>query len=148
MKEKIIKKYSNDEITVIWQPDLCTHSTICWNASVGLPGVFNPDARPWINMNGDTTERIAKQVNKCPSGALSYRKNNESGQQAGAACTKNESVVEIVDNGPLLVYGNIILKNKDQEEKKAGRVTAFCRCGASKKKPYCDGAHMKINFED
>jgi uncharacterized Fe-S cluster protein YjdI len=44
----------------------------CWT---GLIEVFNPRERPWIKMDGATTERIIEQVKKCPSGALSFYKN-------------------------------------------------------------------------
>ena len=67
-------KYSNGQITVVWKPELCQHSTICWK---GLLQVFNPNEKPWINMNGASTERIIEQVRKCPSGALSYYLNDE-----------------------------------------------------------------------
>ena len=50
-------------------------------------------------------------------------------------------------NGPLLVYGNITVKHPDGEEIQKNKVTAFCRCGQSSNKPYCDGTHTKINFE-
>ena len=66
------KEYSNEDITVIWKPGLCQHSTRCWK---GLINVFNPQEKPWININGDTSERIIEQVKKCPSGALSYFEN-------------------------------------------------------------------------
>jgi len=62
-------KYSNEEITVVWKPSLCQHSSICWK---GLITVFNPNEKPWINMNKASSERIMEQVKKCPSGALSY----------------------------------------------------------------------------
>lgn len=62
-------KYSNGEVTVVWKPDVCIHSAICFR---GLHDVFDPKKRPWININGATTERIVDQVSKCPSGALSY----------------------------------------------------------------------------
>jgi len=68
-------KYANEEITVIWQPEICQHSTLCWK---GLIEVFNPKERPWIKMDGATTERIIEQVKKCPSGALSYIQNEDS----------------------------------------------------------------------
>ena len=71
MAQKTLK-YSNEEITVIWQPEICQHSTLCWK---GLLQVFNPKKRPWINMDGAATEQIIEQVKKCPSGALSYAKN-------------------------------------------------------------------------
>jgi len=67
-------KYSNGEITVVWKPDICIHSAICFR---GLHDVFDPQKRPWININGASTERIVEQVKKCPSGALSYIMNEE-----------------------------------------------------------------------
>jgi uncharacterized Fe-S cluster protein YjdI len=70
----MVKKYSNDEITVVWKPGLCQHSTKCWKE---LLMVFNPQKKPWIDMKGASTERIIEQVNRCPSGALSYYKNDE-----------------------------------------------------------------------
>jgi len=61
-------KYPNGEITVIWKPDICIHSGIC---AKGLPGVFDPKRRPWIDTSQAETEQIIEQVKKCPSGALS-----------------------------------------------------------------------------
>ena len=66
------KRYTNGEITVVWKPDVCTHSKECWK---NLRSVFDPTNRPWINMQGDTTQKIMAQVDKCPSKALSYSKN-------------------------------------------------------------------------
>jgi uncharacterized Fe-S cluster protein YjdI len=71
MSSKILK-YTNDEITIVWQPEICQHSGFCWT---GLIEVFNPRERLWIKMDGATTERIIEQVKKCPSGALSFYKN-------------------------------------------------------------------------
>ncbi|MBV7530094.1 CDGSH iron-sulfur domain-containing protein [Chitinophaga sp. sic0106] len=59
-----------------------------------------------------------------------------------------ESIVEPLPNGPLLVYGNIVVKDAEGKETHKNKVTAFCRCGASSNKPYCDGTHVKINFRD
>ena len=35
-------KYANNEITVVWKPELCQHSTRCWTQ---LPTVFKPNMR-------------------------------------------------------------------------------------------------------
>jgi len=69
-----IHKYTNGEVTVIWKPDICQHSKICWK---NLREVFDPFVKPWINMQGASTERIIQQVNQCPSGALSFVMNEE-----------------------------------------------------------------------
>jgi uncharacterized Fe-S cluster protein YjdI len=65
----IVKRYSNGEVTVIWQPALCKHTGICFR---GLPQVFDPRRRPWVILEGTETDRIVAQVERCPSGALSY----------------------------------------------------------------------------
>lgn len=62
-------KYTNGEVTIVWKPKMCVHSTICRK---GLIEVFNPRERPWIKPEGATTQKIVEQVKKCPSGALSY----------------------------------------------------------------------------
>ena len=67
-------KYTNNEVTVVWKPKVCIHSSLCWK---GLIAVFNPKEKPWIKMDGASTEKIIEQVRKCPSGALSYYLNTE-----------------------------------------------------------------------
>jgi len=83
-------------------------------------------------------------VLKCPSGALTHYMNSEGIKQGDVSA---ESIVETVPNGPLLVYGNIIVKEPNGQEVHKNRVTAFCRCGQSSNKPYCDGTHTKIDFK-
>lgn len=68
------KKYTNGEITVVWKPESCIHSKNCWK---GLITVFNPKDKPWIKMDGASSERIIEQVKKCPSGALSFFLNDD-----------------------------------------------------------------------
>lgn len=63
------KHYSNGEITVIWQPKKCQHAGVCVKT---LPKVYNPKAKPWISVENASTEQLISQINKCPSGALSY----------------------------------------------------------------------------
>lgn len=68
------KEYSNGEVTIVWQPEKCIHSAIC---AKGLPSVFKPRERPWITMDGASTENLVNQIKQCPSGALSYYENEE-----------------------------------------------------------------------
>jgi uncharacterized Fe-S cluster protein YjdI len=137
----ITKKYTNGEVTIVWKPGECIHSTICFR---GLGEVFDPHKRPWVTPEHASTDRIIAQIKKCPSGALSYYMNNNTDQKQVEV--KSETIIETSANGPLLVYGNVVVKDKEGVLSKKNNVTAFCRCGASENKPYCDGSHKKINF--
>jgi len=136
------KQYTNGEITIVWKPDACIHSTLCWR---GMIDVFNPKKRPWIDMEGADSEAVIAQVEKCPSGALSWFRNSEAEGQPET--TDVETIVEVTPNGPLMVYGNIKVKDSEGSETVKHKVTAFCRCGASGNKPYCDGSHRKVGFK-
>lgn len=140
----ITKHYTKENLTVVWKPEQCIHSTKCWK---GLIEVFDPRKRPWINMEGAEMARIMEQVSMCPSGALSYVMKDE---EINDDKTETDIItsVEVMKNGPLLVYGNIMVKDSRGHESSKSKVTAFCRCGASSNKPYCDGTHIKIGFKD
>ncbi|GAL72989.1 CDGSH iron-sulfur domain-containing protein [Jejuia pallidilutea] len=70
--------------------------------------------------------------------------NNEEDKTAQSQNTK----VEVLENGPLLVYGSLKITHKDGKEETKNKTTAFCRCGASNNKPFCDGAHVNAEFKD
>lgn len=134
------KEYSNGEVTVVWKPETCIHAAIC---AKGLPKVFQPRERPWVKIEAETTEAIVNQVKQCPSGALSYYMNDEEDKTSEILETK----IEVLENGPLLVYGTLKVTHKDGSSELKNKTTAFCRCGASNNKPYCDGAHLKAGFK-
>lgn len=140
MRDDITKKYSNGEITVVWKPGLCGHSANCWK---GLGSVFKPSERPWIQMDGASSAEIMAQVEKCPSGALSYFRND--------AGSKPESIssaptIEVTRDGPLVITGEIVITLQDGTEE-TRKKASLCRCGQSGKKPFCDGTHTKVGFK-
>jgi len=141
-------KYTNNDITVVWKPTVCIHSTVCWK---GLIDVFNPKEKPWIKMGGATTERIIEQVRKCPSGALSYFLNEDISKNQTDEKVVAESAhilkVEVTANGPYLIKTECLIVHSDGREETKGGTVALCRCGASANKPYCDGSHNKTGFE-
>ena len=139
-------RYTNNEVTVVWKPKVCIHSTLCWK---GLIEVFNPKEKPWIKMGGATTEKIIEQVRKCPSGALSYFLNSETAGEPEKVVAESATMlkVEVTPNGPYLIKSEcLIIHSNGKEETKTGTV-ALCRCGSSQNKPYCDGTHNKIEFK-
>ncbi len=137
MSSEIIKTYENDGFTIIWKPKKCMHSAVYVKM---LPNVYHPKDKPWITMENATTAELKTQINACPSGALSYE-----GQEQDSVDMINASLME---NGPLLVDGKINLKNTKGETTTLSGTNAFCRCGASSNKPFCDGSHAKVNFKD
>jgi uncharacterized Fe-S cluster protein YjdI len=140
--------YSNKDITVTWKPGSCIHSKLCWQ---GLIEVFNPRERPWIKMEGATTEQIIEQIKKCPSGALSYKLNDKAEETGDPV--KMESVpetlkIEVAPNGPYLVGTSCTIIHHDGREETREGTVALCRCGQSANKPFCDGQHRKVGFKD
>jgi uncharacterized Fe-S cluster protein YjdI len=64
--------FSNDDITVTFEPCVCIHAEKC---AKELSDVFRTSVIPWIHLDGTETKRIINQINKCPSGALKYSLN-------------------------------------------------------------------------
>lgn len=136
--------YTNEEVTVVWKPKICIHSTACWK---GLIEVFNPREKPWVKMDGATTEKIIEQVKKCPSGALSYFLNTEKQAESATEATDSPLKVTVAENGPYLIQSACLLVHSNgTAETKTGTV-ALCRCGASANKPFCDGSHAVVGFK-
>lgn len=140
-EREIVKEYPNKEITIIWKPGKCIHSAICVQT---LPDVYDPKGRPWIKPENASTGALQSQVDKCPSGALTYRMNNENQEKKKQVM---ETKVEVLKNGPLLVRGTLEVTRPDGSKEVKEKSTAFCRCGASGDKPYCDGTHRKVEFK-
>jgi uncharacterized Fe-S cluster protein YjdI len=67
--ETLPNVYSNNDITVTYEPCVCIHAEKC---AKELSEVFRTSVIPWINLDGTETKRIIKQINRCPSGALTY----------------------------------------------------------------------------
>jgi uncharacterized Fe-S cluster protein YjdI/CDGSH-type Zn-finger protein len=120
------KKYTNGEITVVWNHKDCIHSTNCFK---GLSQVFDPRERPWVNMEGADSERIMKQIDLCPSGALSYYKNSEGPKEKVKPVQREGSIVAETHPAQVLL-----------EE---GKSYLWCACGKSVDQPFCDMTHKK-----
>ncbi|MFT5725787.1 MAG: CDGSH-type Zn-finger protein [Bacteroidia bacterium] len=54
--------------------------------------------------------------------------------------------IDVRPNGPLLCHGEVEVQKGDGSIEMKQNVTAFCRCGGSANKPYCDGNHAKLGF--
>lgn len=146
IKKGIVKKYTNGEITVVWQPDECIHSGECFTM---LPEVFKPHERPWVKIENASTDEIIKTVKACPTVALTYYYNDDSKNIQVMEDNKKEvqNKVEVFENGPLRVPANINVVDSKGNILKPGEDKFICRCGHSNNKPFCDGSHMAKGFK-
>lgn len=138
-KKKVIKEYSNEELTIVWEPNKCIHAAVCVQK---LPKVYHPKKKPWIQIENASTQELKEQIEACPSGALTYYVKNQLKKEENMEETK----IDILANGPLLVHGKLKVMDAEGNFEIREKTTAFCRCGVSKKKPYCDGTHSKVGF--
>jgi uncharacterized Fe-S cluster protein YjdI/CDGSH-type Zn-finger protein len=133
------KTYRGDHVEVSFDFDLCIHVGACL---LGLPEVFELGRRPWILPDNADADAVAEVVQRCPSGALQYRRHD------GAPDEQSPSTPTVMPlrNGPLLVTGAIEVLDDDGHVQWLPRAT-LCRCGLSKNKPFCDNSHLAAQFK-
>ncbi len=136
------REYTNGEVTVVWKPKQCIHSEKCFR---GLPSVFKPKEKPWIDTNGASTTEIINQVSNCPSGALTYYMNNA---ENNTMEDKVKAPIKVIENGPLRITCDMEITHKDGTVEIKETAASFCRCGLSANKPFCDGSHKREGWTE
>lgn len=76
MQEGVARIYRTDRIEVTWASRRCIHAGECFG---DLPEVFDPRARPWVRLEGADPDEVEDTVMLCPSGALRFRRLDDSG---------------------------------------------------------------------
>jgi uncharacterized Fe-S cluster protein YjdI len=160
------KDYEGAGIVVHWNSDRCIHSERC---TAGAPSVFDKSARPWVTPDGASADTVARVIDTCPSGALSYtRLDGVSNGRRGRALDEDASAsiaadavlpstresagaravdvsIRPLENGPLSIAGTVALTRPDGSVEIVNDIT-LCRCGHSGSKPRCDGSHVRVGF--
>ena len=132
------RNYEGEKIVVKDDRSICDHSGFCGNRVTNV----------WkmIRQTDDTQVRaqIMAMVERCPSGALSYALEPD-GENIEPDLPKE---VSVIPDGPLWVSGGITVERSDKQFLETRNRVTLCRCGASKKKPLCDGSHKEVGFSD
>jgi CDGSH-type Zn-finger protein/uncharacterized Fe-S cluster protein YjdI len=131
------RRYESSAITVTYDLRRCIHAAECTH---GLPAVFNRDGRPWVDPSAADADAIAAVVQRCPTGALRYTRHDGGAEEL--VPTTNE--VTVVEDGPLYMRGDLEVHTSEGVLKLTR--AAFCRCGASANKPFCDDSHSGAGF--
>jgi uncharacterized Fe-S cluster protein YjdI len=130
---------ANDAIEVLWEPTFCIHARSCVR---GLPNVFDPSRRPWVDVTTADPDAVVETILACPTGALHFRRLDGGAEEEAHGPT----TVDVCPNGPLFVHGDIRIEDREGNVIRQDTRVALCRCGGSANKPFCDGTHQRIGF--
>jgi uncharacterized Fe-S cluster protein YjdI/CDGSH-type Zn-finger protein len=135
------RTYEDNDLRVFWDSSLCIHTGKCIRAG---NGVFDPQRRPWVEMNQADTATTIAAIESCPTGALRYERVD------GSAGEQPQSPTTIVPwpNGPLMVRGELEVEDRFGGRFLTGPRAALCRCGDSANQPFCDLSHRDKGFRD
>ena len=113
----------------------CIHSRNC---VLDRPDVFVPNVKgEWIYPDKADEAAMERLARNCPSGAITYERVD--GGMGEAPPLVN--TLRLRENGPLAINAPLVIEGTDQ-----GLRATLCRCGQSKKKPYCDSSHTAAGF--
>ncbi len=132
--------YVGERITIHDNRGICAHAGICTDR---LAAVFRYGQEPWIDPAGATVEEIKAVIDACPSGALSYSIDGvEQTVETGSPR------VLVAPKGPYAVKGPVELVGQQWGAGARQDCYDLCRCGHSKNKPFCDGTHWNVDFDE
>ena len=143
----LTREYRSAEISVLWYAERCIHNAACIRA---LPKVFDSRRRPWVDLGAvgasgaAGADAIADAVLRCPTGALHYVRHDGGAPEP----VPTEVTVRVVANGPLFVRGPVTVAAEDGSVLREDTRLALCRCGQSRKMPFCDNSHRAGREEE
>lgn len=140
MSDKRVVDFQGAEIAVQWDGRLCLQLGECGRA---VGELFMDGREPWCIPDAACTAEVREVVERCPSGALSYR--DPSGVPELAPV---DNTVTVSPRGPLFVTGDLAIAGAPPDMPGVACRAALCRCGASENKPFCDNSHLGMGFDD
>ncbi|MGC2289771.1 MAG: CDGSH iron-sulfur domain-containing protein [Thermoplasmata archaeon] len=93
---------------------------------------------------------VDREAEHCPSGRLVVL-DKLTGKAIEPPLSPSIGVIEdpaMECSGPLWVRGGIRVESADGKAYEVRHRVTLCRCGASNNKPFCNGSHASIKFQD
>lgn len=130
-----IEEVRGKRVVIRFEARKCIHSRHC---VLDRPDVFVPNvAGEWIHPDAATPDEVAEIAHNCPSGAITYERLDDGAAEQPPLV----NVARVRENGPLALHAPMVLAGAP-----VGMRATLCRCGASKRKPFCDGSHSAAAF--
>jgi len=131
-----IEEVRGKKATIRFDGGKCIHSRHC---VLDRPDVFVPNVKgAWIRPDAAKPEALVALALNCPSGAITVERldggENEMPPQV--------NTLRLRENGPLAFHAALTLAGRP-----IGLRATLCRCGQSKRKPFCDGGHVAAGFQ-
>ncbi len=121
----------------------CAFGRFC---DVGQGGVWNE-----VQLPGESHEKLTTHVSShCPGGRL-MAWDRTTGQPIEPAESASIHLIEDPAqgcSGPLMVRGGIRVQSGSGQSYEVRNRQALCRCGHSRNKPFCDGSHASVGYQD
>lgn len=130
-----LEEVRTPEVTILFEGARCIHARHC---VLQAPTVFLANTPgEWIHPETMAVEKLVAVAEQCPSGAIRYRRHDGKAEEAPPPV----NVLRIRENGPYAVHAALVVAGLED-----GFRATLCRCGQSKRKPYCDGSHVAAKF--
>lgn len=133
--------FDGEHLTARWDGRLCIHAQECTRAT---GAIFESGRKPWGQPDRVSADAAAEVVERCPTGSLTHQR-KDGGAEEGADA---ENSVCVSNRGPLYLRGELALEGAPGDMPGLRFRAALCRCGNSKRKPFCDNAHEETGFTD
>jgi CDGSH-type Zn-finger protein/uncharacterized Fe-S cluster protein YjdI len=128
-----IERAEGKDVIIEFEAKRCIHARYC---VLQQPGVFKANVvGEWIMPDdADCADNLVATAQNCPSGAIQYTRKDGRPQELAPLV----NLVQVRENGPNAFRGQLTLNGEP-----IGYRATLCRCGRSKNKPFCDGAHKE-----
>jgi len=125
------------------EEDLCAFARFC-----------DPGGKIWSLIEQTDAPKaralVIREAMHCPSGRLVIhdKKNGEKIEDVLKPAIGLIEDTALGCSGPLWVQGGIPVESEDGKPYEVRNRVTLCRCGASDNKPFCNGSHASVKFND
>lgn len=122
-------------LTVLFETARCIHARHC---VLEAPLAFKANTPgAWIDPDAVPADELVLVARRCPSGAIRYLRHDGAAQEPPPPV----NVLRVRENGPYALHAAHAVTGGDTALR-----ASLCRCGQSRRKPWCDGSHGDAGF--